>query len=241
MRNPEPGLRTFRPNLRISNALGLLPAAAAAFLLHVSAGCGDDLFRGIGDANPLLARITAPGMEEIRAMNPRERYSESYRFMLAETLNLARGAEEGNDTRSANASGRIIACLVIMLGAVEDPDAESRLVRALSELIKLGESLLLGSKDPSKAGKVRRLRDRFAADLSPGLVKAYAASGGPGGADSPVSGRIVSRKRTETVLEGGNEMTKFFLTIRGADGKEHDVEVDAAVYGKASVGKEYAP
>ncbi len=213
--------------------------AALSFAALSACGCSGDILRDIGGANPLFARISSPGENELLAMQPGDRYAECYRGLLSEAMNLARGAEEWSDVRARNAAERIVRHLVLMLGAADDREIEARIVGMIRAFIRIGERILLGSKDSSKARKVRELRDACAQDLSPALVKGYAASPAPD-RGKPSAG-VVVRKRTETVLEGGAEVTKLFLAVRRADGSVFDAEVTAAEFGSAQVGSEYKP
>jgi len=138
--------------------------------------CSADLADQLGSANPTLNRLVGPGRAEILRMAPSERYRSAYKRFLSETANLARGAEEQSELRARNAATRIVSYLVLMLGAVSDSAMEGRIVDAMRAFIRLGESLVLGRREPGKALHVRRLRDRWGEALHPINVVRFAPS-----------------------------------------------------------------
>ena len=146
---------------------------SSLFLAALS--CNADLADQLGSANPTLNRLAGPGRAEILRMAPSERYGAAYKRFLSETANLARGAEEQSELRARNAATRIVSYLVLMLGAVSDSAMEGRIVDAMRAFIRMGESLVLGRREPGKALHVRRLRDRWGEALHPVNVARFAA------------------------------------------------------------------
>jgi hypothetical protein len=127
----------------------------------------------------------------------------------------------------------------MMLGAVEDPKVEKEIVSSIRSFIRLAESLLLGSRDRWKGVKVRNLRDRYALSLDPGRVKAYGKSPVlPAPKATQGKGKIL-KKRTETVLESGKEVTRYFVTVRISGDEVREIPVTEKEYRSLIIGSHY--
>lgn len=213
-------------------------AALLGALCLLAAACQTDALSGLREANPLLARLTGPDAEELRSLPPETRYRKTYHAFLSETQNLARSAEERSRLRARNAGRRIVGHLVLLLGAVDDPVMEGHLVDALRSFIRMAEALLEGSRDRGSGAKVRTLRDRYAELLHPARVRGFAPAAAQPKARGPARGRVVGR-RTESALEKGRPVTRFFLTVETGEGERVDVEVAEQAYRGAKLGERF--